>query len=69
MIWRVPPSCDQMDGVIFNATAEGNATNVRPDTLMYPMVRARILAVPKGATVLGPAEHGMLTQPAAGDIN
>ena len=61
VIWRVPPSCDQMDGVIFDQTAEGNATNVRPDTLLYPMVRARILAVPKGAQVLGPVEYELLT--------
>lgn len=57
VIWRVPPSCDQMDGVIFDMTKDDNATNVRPDTLAYPMVRARIVAVPKGAVVIGPAEY------------
>ena len=60
VIWRVPPSCDQMDGVIFDMTKDDKATNVRPDTLLYPMVRARILAVPVGAMVLGPAEYDML---------
>jgi hypothetical protein len=60
VIWRVPPSCDQMDGVIFDMTKDEKATNVRPDTLLYPMVRARILAVPVGAMVLGPAEYNML---------
>ena len=60
VIWRVPPSCDQMDGVIFDMTKDEKATNVRPDTLLYPMVRARILAVPVGAMVLGPVEYDML---------
>lgn len=62
VIWRVPPSCDQMDGVIFDMTEDEKATNVRPDTLMYPMVRARILAVPKGAMTLGPSEYEALVK-------
>lgn len=57
VIWRVPASCDQMDGVIFDMTKDEKATNVRPDTLAYPMVRARIVAVPKDAITIGPSEY------------
>lgn len=69
VIWRVPPSCDQMDGVIFDMTEDERATNVRPDTLMYPMVRARILAVPKGAITLGPREYDAMVTMQTGETN
>lgn len=61
VIWRVPPSCDQMDGVIFDMAKGDNPVNVRPDSLAYPMVRARIVAVPKDSIVIGPKEYEMLT--------
>lgn len=69
VIWRVPPSCDQMDGVIFDMTKDEQATNVRPDTLAYPMVRARIVAVPKDSVVLGPNEYALLTANTPGEPN
>lgn len=57
VIWRVPPSCDRMDGVIFDVAEGDRPKNIRPDELAYDMVRARILAVPKGSMTLGPAEY------------
>jgi hypothetical protein len=61
-IWRVPPSCDETDGVIFDVTKDEKATNLRPAALGYPMVRARLLAVPEGAIILGPKEYEAVSQ-------
>lgn len=69
VIWRVPPSCDQMDGVIFDMTGDEKATNVRPDTLAYPMVRARIVAVPHDAVTLGPSEYEAMINMQTGEPN